>query len=359
MFKRLVTVGAVISFTSITLAGQAPSSKPQAPTQTATERTPAEARSAKPGARKAYVPPRTPWGDPDLQGNYTNKYEQGTPFERPQEFEGRRIEDIQGQELADVIQRRQQTAIERDRFLSGDPTGTIAGPLEFRDIFEVKKASRPWFVTDPTDGKIPPMTPEAQRRIAARPRTGSSFSNGVYDSYESLSLYDRCITRGYPSSMLPAIYGDSYQVIQGQGWIGIRIEMIHETRIIPLDNRPHASKGVAMDMGDPRGHWEGNSLVVESTNFRDRSIYRNANPEKLRLIERFTRTSPTSIEWSVTVDDPSTWTRPWTFSMPLTMNDSEPVYEYACHEGNYAMTNILNISRAADKAAAEKAQAGK
>ena len=111
-----------------------------------------------------------------------------------------------------MIERRQQQAIERDRFLSGDPTGTIAGPLEFRDIFEVRKASRPWLVTEPTDGKIPPMTPEGQRRIAARPRTGSSFSNGVYDSYENLGLYDRCITRGYPSSMLPAIYGDSYQI---------------------------------------------------------------------------------------------------------------------------------------------------
>src|SRR5262245_11529521 len=300
--------------------------------------------------KSSYVPRKTACGDPELSGNYTNKYEQGTPFERPADLEGRTLADISSAELAVLIEKRQQAAIERDRFLSGDPTGTIAGPLEFRDIFEVKKASRPWFVTEPTDGKIPPILPDAQRRIAARPRTGSSFSNGFYDSYENLGLYDRCITRGYPSSMLPAIYGDSYQIIQGQGWIGIRIEMIHETRIIPLDNRPHASKGVAMDMGDPRGHWEGNTLVVESTNFRDRSIYRNANPEKLKLIERFTRTSPTSLEWSVTVDDPTTWTRPWTFSMPLTMNDSEPVYEYACHEGNYAMTNILNVSRANDKA---------
>src|SRR4029079_4702443 len=129
---------------------------------------PSSASSA--AAARKYTPPRTPWGDPDLQGNFTNKYEQGTPFERPQEFEGRRIEDIQGQELADVIKRRQQTACQRARFLSGDPTGTIAGPLEFRDIFEVQKASRPWFVTDPTDGKIPPVTAEAQRRIAARPR---------------------------------------------------------------------------------------------------------------------------------------------------------------------------------------------
>ena len=156
------------------------------------------------------------------------------------------------------------------------------------------------------------MTPEARQRIAARRPTGSSFSNGVYDSYESLSLYDRCITRGYPSSMLPAIYGDSYQIVQGQGFVAIRIEMIHETRIIPLGNQPHASKGIELDMGDPRGHWEGNTLVVETTNFRDRTIYRNGNPATFKLVERFTPTSKTSLEWTVTVDDPSTWTRPWT-----------------------------------------------
>ena len=244
MFKRFFTVLTVSSVASVMLAGQTASRAPaSAPSSTSAS------------SSKKYLPPKTPWGDPDLQGNYTNKYEQGTPFERPQEFEGKRIEDIQGKELTDLVQRRQRTAIERDRFLSGDPTGTIAGPLEFRDIFEVSKASRPWVVTDPTDGKIPPMTPEGQRRIAARPRTGSSFSNGVYNSYEDLGLYDRCITRGYPSSMLPAIYGDSYQIVQGHGWVAIRIEMIHETRVIPLDNRPHVNKGVALDMGDPRGHW--------------------------------------------------------------------------------------------------------
>jgi hypothetical protein len=347
MFKRLLTVAAAVSVASMTGSAQTSSGTASASSSKGTT-------SA--SSSKKYVPPKTAWGDPDLSGNYTNKYEQGTPFERPAQFDGKRIEDIQGQELADIVQKRQQTAIERAPFLSGDPTGTIAGPMEFRDIYEVAKASRPWFVIDPTDGKIPPMTAEAQRRIAARPRTGSSFSNGVYDSYENLSLYDRCITRGYPSSMLPAIYGDSYQIVQGQGWVGIRIEMIHETRVIPLDNRPHVSKGIALDMGDPRGHWDGNTLVVETTNFRDRSIYRNGNPEKMRLIERFTRTSPGSIEWAVTVDDPSTWARPWTFAMPLTLNDAEPVYEYACHEGNYAITNILNGSRAAEKAAAASAK---
>ena len=341
MFKRIV-VAAMACVGSISLAAQGASQGPASADTT---------KSAARPAKKPYVVPKTPWGDPDLQGNYTNKYEQGTPFERPAEFEGKRVEDIQGKELADIIQRRQQQAIERAPFLSGDPTGTIAGPMEFRDIYEVSKASRPWFVTEPSDGKIPPMTQEGQRRIAARPRTGSSFSNGVYDSYENLGLYDRCITRGYPSSMLPAIYGDSYQIVQGQGFVAIRIEMIHETRVIPLGNQAHVSKGIALDMGDPRGHWEGNTLVVETTNFRDRSIYRNGNPEKMRLVERFTRVSPQTIEWSVTVDDPTTWTRPWTFAMPLTMNDAEPLYEYACHEGNYAIQNILSGSRAADAAA--------
>ncbi len=335
MRKGLFTVAMVATFAAAvtTTAGA------QAPAK------PAGTASAKP-----YVPPKTPWGDPDLQGNYTNKYEQGTPFERPAELDGKTLADISPKELAEIIQRRQQRAIENAPFLSGDPTGTIAGPMEFRDIYEVAKASRPWFVTDPLDGKIPPLTPEARQRIAARRPTGSSFSNGVYDSYESLSLYDRCITRGYPNSMLPAIYGDSYQIVQGQGFVAIRIEMIHETRIIPLGNQPHASKGIELDMGDPRGHFEGNTLVVETTNFRDRTIYRNGNPATFKLVERFTPTSKTSLEWTVTVDDPSTWTKPWSFSMPLTVNDEEPLYEYACHEGNYAIKNILSGSRLADAA---------
>ena len=319
---------------------------------TAGAQAPAKAPVTAGAPKSSYVPPKTAWGDPDLSGNYTNKYEQGTPFERPADLEGKTLADISSKELAAIIQKRQQRAIENAPFLSGDPTGTIAGPMEFRDIYEVAKASRAWFVTDPPDGKIPPMTPEARQRIAARRPGGSSFSNGVYDSYESLSLYDRCITRGYPGSMLPAIYGDSYQIIQGPGFVAIRIEMIHETRIIPLGNMPHASKGIELDMGDARGHFEGNTLVVETTNFRDRTVYRNGNPATFKLIERFTPMSKKSLEWTVTVDDPSTWTRPWSFSMPLTVNDDEPLYEYACHEGNYAMKNILSGSRLAD--AAEK-----
>src|SRR6516164_11727466 len=181
MVKRVMLLAAVVVVGSVSMSAQAPT-------------------PAKPPAKPAttYTPPKTPWGDPDLQGNYTNKYEQGTPFERPAELEGKTLADITDKELAEIVVKRQQATIERDRFISGDPTGTIAGPLEFRDIFEIKKASRAWFVTDPPDGRIPPMTPEARQRIAARRPTGSSFSNGTYDSYESLSLYDRCITRGYP-----------------------------------------------------------------------------------------------------------------------------------------------------------------
>ena len=169
------------------------------------------------------------------------------------------------------------------------------------------------------------------------------------DTYTDRSLYDRCITRGLPGSMMPAIYGDSYDIVQGPGFVGIRYEMVHETRVIPLDGRSHVGAALKSHMGDARGRWDGNTLVVETTNFRDESVYRNGNPATMKLVERFTRVSPTRVEWSVTVDDPSTWTRPWTFAMPLTVNDSERLMEYACHEGNRAMENMLSAARADDE----------
>jgi hypothetical protein len=289
---------------------------------------------------------RTPWGDPDLQGNYTNKYEQSTPFERPAEFDGRSVDSFTRQELTEIVNKRQQQAIDRAPFLGGDPEGRIGGPAEFRDINEITKGSAPWFVVDPPDGHIPPMTPDAQQRLARIRRGGSSFTNGPFNGPEDFSLYDRCITRGFPNSMLPAIYGDSYQIVQGPGYVAIRYEMIHETRIIPLDGRPHAGKAIRLDMGDARGRWDGDTLVVETTNFHPRSVYRNANADALKLTERFRRISPTKLDWRVTVEDPTTWTRPWTFAVPLTLNDSEPIFEYACHEGNYAVKHMLSATRA-------------
>jgi hypothetical protein len=302
-------------------------------------------------ARGGYKAPRTAWGDPDISGNYTNKYEQGTPFERPRELEGKTLDQITPAELKNILAARQRNSIERAPFNGGDPEGRIGGPAEFRDNNEILKGSVPWFVVDPPDGHIPQQVPEAAARIRALPRNGSSFSNGPFNNFTDFSLYDRCITRGFPGSMLPAIYGDSYQIVQAQGWIGIRYEMIHETRIIPLDSgRPHPSRNVRLEMGDARGHWEGDTLVVETTNFKARSAYRNADPDTLKLTERFTRLSTTRLDWRVTVDDSRTWTRPWTFAVPLTVNNEEPVYEYACHEGNYAVRNMLSATRAEEKA---------
>jgi hypothetical protein len=300
---------------------------------------------------RAYKAPRTAWGEPDISGNYTNKYEQGTPFERPRELEGRTLDQITPDELKKILADRQRNSIERAPFNGGDPEGRIGGPAEFRDNNEILKGSVAWFVVDPPDGHIPAQVPDAAARIRALPRNGSSFSNGPFNNFTDFSLYDRCITRGFPGSMLPAIYGDSYQIIQGQGWIGIRYEMIHETRIIPLDGKPHPSRSIRLEMGDARGHWEGETLVVETTNFKARSAYRNADSDTLKLTERFTRLSPTRLDWRVTVDDAHTWTRPWTFSIPLTVSNEEPVFEYACHEGNYAVRNMLSATRAEDKAA--------
>ena len=301
-------------------------------------------------AQTKYKAPRTAWGDPDLSGNYTNKYEQGTPFERPRELDGKTLDQIGPAELKEILAARQKNAVERAPFLGGDPEGRIGGPAEFRDQNEITKGSSAWFVVDPPDGHIPPQVPEAVARIRSLPRNGSSFSNGPFNSFTDFSLYDRCITRGFPGSMLPAIYGDSYQIIQGQGWVGIRYEMIHETRVIPLDGRPHPDKNIRLEMGDARGHWDGDTLVVETTNFKARSAYRNADPDTLKLTERFTKTSPTRLDWRVTVDDPHTWTRSWSFAVPLTVNNEEPVYEYACHEGNYAVRNMLSATRAEEKA---------
>jgi hypothetical protein len=296
-----------------------------------------------------YVAPRTPWGHPDLQGWFSNLSENGTPLERPAQFEGRRLEDIKGEELIALKKAAQQRTI--DNF-----QGPLHAPEDWwqKDLNMVK-GSQAWLITDPPEGKIPPLTAEARARAAAR--NEARRGRGPADSWEDRSLYDRCISRGLPGSMMPAIYGNSYQILQTPDHVAIRYEMIHETRIIPLDGRPHVSPNVRTYMGDARGHWEGDTLVVETTNFRDEAAYRGANGATLRLIERFRRVGPATVTWSVTVDDPTTWTRPWTFAMPLTMDDTQPVLEYSCHEGNLGLRNILSAARAEERKAEEEAAA--
>jgi len=302
---------------------------------------------------QTWTPPRTPWGDPDLQGNYTNKYEQGTPFERPAEFEGRTLDQIKSDEIARLVKERADEVLLNSPFTGGDPVaGNFGGAPAFYDRFEANRGSRLWLVVDPADGKIPAMTPDGQKASAARAasRAAARKGRGTADSYTDRSLYDRCITRGLPGSMMPANYGNSYRITQSPGYVAISYEMVHETRLIPLDGRPQVGSTIRQYMGEPRGRWDGNTLVVETSRFKDDPVYRGSNPATLTLVERFTLSAPDRIEWSVTVDDPSSWARPWTFAMPLTRNDDEAIFEYACHEGNLAMPHLLSAARKAEAA---------
>jgi hypothetical protein len=303
--------------------------------------------SAAPKAAKPWTPPRTSWGDPDIQGWFSNRTEDATPLERPAQFEGRRLEDVKGEELAAIKRQQQQRTIAQ---FQDDP---LSAPQHWwQDDLRIVDGQQAWLIVDPPDGKIPATTAAAKQRAAAR--TEARRGRGPADSWEDRSLYDRCITRGLPGSMMPAIYGNSYQIVQAPGYVVIRYEMIHETRVIPLDGSPHAAPEIQSYMGDPRGHWEGDTLVVETTNFRDEGAYRNANGATLRLMERFRRAAADKVLWSVTVDDPETWVKPWTFSMPLTVDDSQAVLEYSCHEGNYGLRNILSAARSEERKAEEK-----
>jgi hypothetical protein len=319
-----------------------------------------------PKTSKEWIPSHTPWGDPDISGDFSNKYEIGTPFERPKEFDGKRVEDFTPQELAELAKERQERNLLNYPHNGGeaDPGGGLGGPNYWGDRFEISKGSRPWFVVDPPDGKLPPLTEEAQQRQRARgaarrqaeERPASNWDE--WRDHQNMSLYDRCITRGLPNSMMPASYGNSYRILQTPDYVAIQYEMVHETRVIPLDKSAHLPSVIRQYMGDGRGHWEGNTLVVETTNFKPESVYRGANPDRLRMIERFTPVAHNVVEWKVTMEDPTTWVRPWTQAMPLTKNDREAIVEYACHEGNISMPLRLGAGRAEELEREEAAKKG-
>jgi hypothetical protein len=296
-----------------------------------------------------YKAPRTPWGDPDIQGTYSNAFEANTPMERPAEFEGRSHEDLSADELRAFRRKRHEMS------LIGVAGGLHAPDHFWQEYYDLEKGARAWFIVDPPDGKLPLRVKEAEVRAATR--AGARRGRGNADSWEDRSLYDRCITRGLPGSMMPAFYGNSYDITQAPGHVVIRYEMVNEARVIPLDRRDHVGSRVRSYMGDPRGHWEGETLVVETTNFNGKVAYMGTS-DQLKITERFTPITPDKVRWSITFDDPSTWTRPWTFSMPLTRDESQDVFEYSCHEGNYAMFNILSAARAEEKLVEEYAKKG-
>ena len=299
----------------------------------------------------SYSAPRTPWGDPDLQGTYTNSDESGTPMARPAEFAGRRPESVTQEEMARLAKER-AARIEKTAQIIGatEDNNTGAGPTHWYENYNPRN-SRPWMVLDAPDYQVPPLTQEARDRAAALRAArggGDGYYTGPFRGPEEFTPYVRCITRGVPGSMMPAIYGNSYDITQSPGYVAIRYEMVHETRVIPLDRRPHVSGAIKSYIGDARGWWEGDTLVVETTNYLEAAAYGGAS-SSLKTTERFTPTGPDTIEWSIRLDDPRTWTRPWSFGMRLTRDPEAKVFEYACHEGNEGLRNMLRVARLAEQ----------
>jgi hypothetical protein len=300
------------------------------------------------GAPAAAQTPRTPWGDPDLQGTFTTDNSIGVPLERPKEF-GTRATLTAAEYAA-----REKTNAEQVTLDQGDlPESKV------KKDDAPNNAPRHWLerparpsratslVIDPPDGRIPALTAEAQQRAAdQRARRG----RGLPASTADFSNYDRCISRGVVGSILPAIYGNGTSILQAPGYVVIRNEMIHETRVISLDGRRHISSEIAMWMGDARGRWDGDTLVVDSSSFTDRTGIGGATHSKrLHLVERLTRVDSDTVRYEVTVDDPATYTRPWTVRVDLDQKKGYEIFEYACHEGNYGLRNMLSAARAEEK----------
>jgi hypothetical protein len=284
-----------------------------------------------------WSPPRTPDGQPDMQGVWATATL--TPLERPPEFAGK--EFLTEQEAAEYEKRTLQE-VNSDRRDGGAEADLRRNYNEFwRDRgSNVVASRRTSIIVDPPDGRIPTFTPEARQRRASRAETEPRGP-------EDLALRIRCISRDLP--MIPTPNNNFLQIVQGAGYVAIFQEMMHEFRLIPLDGRPHADQAIRGYMGDSRGHWEGDTLVIDTTNFNGKSNFYGAD-ENMHLTERLTRTGPGTIVYDFTVDDPTAFTKPWSGELSMSKSQ-EGVVEYACHEGNYAMTDILAGARAAEKKA--------
>jgi len=297
---------------------------------------------------KTWIPTRTPDGQPDLQGVWTNATL--TPFERPTELAGKAT--ITDQEAADIEKRAAIASRVEQAPKAGDPGGYNQVWADGGTTWLSTRQTS--LVVDPPDGRVP-VKPSAEAR-----RTYDL--EHVADSYEYHSTWERCITRGVPAGMFPAGYNNAYQILQSPGYVVILSEMIHEVRFIPIDGRPHLPQNVRQWNGDSRGHWEGTTLVVDTTNYSGQGVIATSaatgrikgihESEALHVVERFKRVDADTISYEVTISDPEIYTAPWKVSMPLTRNPSYLIYEYACHEGNLAMGDILRGGRAKDQAEA-------
>jgi hypothetical protein len=350
MTSRSLTSAFVVAISLVTGMLAAADAQPQAPAGATTP------------AVNTWMPPRTPWGDTDLQGIFTSDDYMDTLLERPAAFGNRRY--FNEQELAEAAAKlakraeadRQGTLKRTDRlnvYVVGDPrVGWGERPR--------RPARQTSLIVDPPNGRMPPLTAEGLHRQSQIKITAISPQKPP-ESWTDFGPYIRCITRGLAGSILPSSYDNGTQIVQAPGYVTILHEKIHEARIIPLDGRPHLGATIRSYLGDSRGHWEGNTLVVDTTNFIDdtTSIGRNggnapATSDALHLIERFTRVAPDTIAYELTIDDPKIFTAPWKIAFPITQEPGYALFEYTCHETNYSMTNILSGARAQEKAESAK-----
>jgi hypothetical protein len=312
--------------------------------------------------QQTWTPPRTADGHPDLQGFWANN--NATPLERPKELAGREL--LTDQEVTALKKKAHElfsgngdAAFGDNLFqtvlanVNGTKSGFKSVDGETGDYSSVWNDERDWdnrtsLITDPPDGRLPALTPEGQKRREANAAARERPAAGPEDR----ALQERCITYGSPQMV--AGYQSYYQVVQTPKSVVIMTEMIHDARAIPLNGGPHLPSAVQQWFGDSRGHWEGDTLVVDTTNYKPRS-FMSISSDKLHVVERFSRTGPDVLQYEITIDDPGTWTKPWTLMIPL-RRSSKPVYEYACHEGNIGMIGILKGARAEEQAAASRSQ---
>jgi hypothetical protein len=317
------------------------------------------AAQTQPSARQTYTPPRTAWGDPDLEGVWPSTAMVGVPLERSKEFGARLF-------LTDAEFKERQAAAAKQEALDTLDFDIEKPPAEIVALGDVGNETSPpphWLergepsrqsslVVDPQDGRIPAYTSDGQARQKLAKTT--YIKQTGFSSPSELGPYDRCISRGVVGSMLPVVYNNGNRIVQAPGYVVIQNEMIHEARIIPLDGRPSLPGTLRSYMGDSRGRWDGNTLVIRTTNMNGvNGLQANGQlmltSDAVELVEKFTRTAADTIQYEVTITDPKTWARPWTMSFPLKADTEYQMFEYACHEGNYSMRNTLSGSRADEK----------
>jgi len=300
---------------------------------------------------KGFVQPRTEWGEPDLQGVWTSDAALGIPRERPEKFGNRAM--LSDEEFAEA-----RKADEARRKAAENAEGAFRND----GAYKTRSYRQTSLVIEPEDGRTPAFTPDALKRAA--PRDRGSFGEGPFNSPLDFTLYDRCMTRGIVGSIMPVVYGNGNRIVQAPGMVILSYEMVHDTRVIYTDGRSHLTPNIRQWLGDSRGRWEGDTLVIETTNFTNETSIGGGNGNGLRhstdlkLTERITRIDKDEIRYEVHVDDPKTYTKPFTISLPLSSPPGYELLPYECHEGNYMLRASLGAEREEDRAIAEDLKKG-